>query len=397
MGRLGSCRPARARLIAEAMALQRVVLADHPQVQPLLHVDELLDLALDESRHRDARPFADDLGDVFLFDLFFQHLLVALQLGQPLVLGLQPLLGVGDAAIAQLGGLLQVAHPLGLLALRLERVDLLLDGLDLADGVLLGLPVRLHAGGFLAQPGQLGLDGLAPLLGGGVLLLAEGVELDVELLDAPLHLVDLERHGVDLDAQLAGRLVHEVDCLVGQEAVGDVPVGEHRRRHQGGVLDADAVVHLVALLEPPQDGDRVLDGGLGYQHRLEAPFESSILFHVFAVLVERSGSHDPQLTPGQHGFEHVRGIDSALGAARAHDGVQLVDEGNDLTLRIGYLLEHRFEPFLELAAVLRPGHHGPDVERHDPLVLEPLGHVTRHDALRQALRRWRSCPRPARR
>ena len=215
--------------------------------------------------------------------------------------------------------------------------------------------------------------------------LLERVELDVELLDAPLHLVDLERHGVDLDAQLAGRLVDEVDGLVGQEAVGDVPVGEHGRRHQGGVLDADAVVHLVALLEPPQDGDRVLDGGLGYQHGLEAPFESGILFHVLAVLVERSGSHDPQLAPGQHGLEHVRGIDSALGAARPHDGVQLVDEGNDLAFAIGDLLEHRLQAFLELAAILRPGHHGPDVERHDPLVLEPLGHVARHDALRQAL------------
>ena len=69
------------------------------------------------------------------------------------------------------------------------------------------------------------------------------------------------RHGVDLGAQLGRRLVHQVDGLVGQEAVGDVAVGQHRRRHQGRVLDAHAVVALVALLQAAQDRDGVLDHG----------------------------------------------------------------------------------------------------------------------------------------
>ena len=67
--------------------LQRVVLADHPLVQPLLHVDELLHLALQQPRHRDAGPLAHHLGDVLFFHLFFEHLDVLLQLVQPLVLG----------------------------------------------------------------------------------------------------------------------------------------------------------------------------------------------------------------------------------------------------------------------------------------------------------------------
>ena len=64
---------------------------------------------------------------------------------------------------------------------------------------------------------------------------------------------------VDLDAQARGGLVHQVDGLVGQEAVGDVAVRERGRGHERGVLDAHAVVDLVALLEAAQDGDRVLD------------------------------------------------------------------------------------------------------------------------------------------
>ena len=70
------------------------------------------------------------------------------------------------------------------------------------------------------------------------------------------------RHGVDLDPEPGSRLVDQVDGLVGQEAVGDVAVREHRGRHQRGVLDLHLVVDLVLLLEAAQDGDGVLDRGL---------------------------------------------------------------------------------------------------------------------------------------
>jgi hypothetical protein len=37
-------------------------------VQALLHVDQLLHLALDEPRDRDAGPLADDVGDLLDVD-----------------------------------------------------------------------------------------------------------------------------------------------------------------------------------------------------------------------------------------------------------------------------------------------------------------------------------------
>ncbi len=47
--------------------------------------------------------------------------------------------------------------------------------------------------------------------------------------------------------------------------------------------------------------------------------------------------------------------------------------------------EHGLEPLLELAAVLRARDQRAHVEREDVLVLQPLGHVAAHDALRQSL------------
>ena len=74
IGRSGSWSPARERRSALATALDRLVLADHALVQPLLHVHELLDLALHQARDRNARPLGDDLGDVLGVDVVLEEL-----------------------------------------------------------------------------------------------------------------------------------------------------------------------------------------------------------------------------------------------------------------------------------------------------------------------------------
>jgi len=110
---LGSCRPARERPQRVGHGLDGLVLADHALVQPLLEVDELLDLALHQARDGNARPLGDDLGDVLGVDLLLQVgglALLRLEL-------LEPLLELGDLAVAQLGRALEVGLALGALGL----------------------------------------------------------------------------------------------------------------------------------------------------------------------------------------------------------------------------------------------------------------------------------------
>ena len=201
-----------------------------------------------------------------------------------------------------------------------------------------------------------------------------------------MQLVDLDRPGVDLHPQPGRRLVDQVDGLVRQEPAGDVAIGQGGRRDQRGVGDPDAVVRLVPLLDPAQDADGVLHAGLADQHLLEPALQRRILLDVLAVLVQGGGADHPQLAAGQHRLEHVGRIHRALaGGAGADDGVQLVDEGDDLSVGILDLLEDGLEPLLEFAAVLRAGDHRTHVERDQPLVPERFRHVAGHHPLRETL------------
>ena len=74
IGRFGSCRPVRARRSAFATASTASSWPTTRCVQPLLHVDQLLGLALEQPR-RPGSPVQrrDDRGDVVLVDLLLHH------------------------------------------------------------------------------------------------------------------------------------------------------------------------------------------------------------------------------------------------------------------------------------------------------------------------------------
>ena len=149
-------------------------------------------------------------------------------------------------------------------------------------------------------------------------------------------------------------------------------------------MDAHAVVDLVALFQAAEDGDGVLDRRLIDLHGLEAALERGVLFDILAVFVERRGADAVQLAAGEHRLEQVAGVHAAFGLAGADNGVQLIDEQQDAALALAHFLEHGLEPFLEFATVLGARDQRAHVERENGLVLQALGHVAAHDALRQS-------------
>src|SRR5215813_7765921 len=313
-----------------------VVLADHAAMQLLFEAEQLLYFAFEQPRHRNACPPADDLGDILFVDLFFDKPKLALFFRQHLFLGFQPPLKLGQFAVAQLGGAVEVILAFGLLDLDAGLFNLLAQASQPLYRLFLGLPLGAERVGLRPRLGKLFFELLQPFARRRIGLLLQRLALDFELHTAAQNFVEFRRHRIDLGAQFRGGLVNQVNRLVGQEPVGDVAVGEHGGGDQRRVLDPHAVVHLVALLQPAEDRDRVLDRRLLDHHRLEAAFERGVLLDVFAVFVERRRADAVQFAARERRFEQVSGV------------------------------------------------HRAQVEGDDPSVFQTFGHVAAHDALGQA-------------
>ena len=83
------------------------------------------------------------------------------------------------------------------------------------------------------------------------------------------------------------------------------------------------------------------------------------------------------------GLDDVGGVHRALGGAGADDGVQLVDEQDDV-LGAADFVHDRLDALLELAAVLGAGDHQREVEGDDSFVAQQFGDVAGRDFLGQA-------------
>ena len=94
-------------------------------------------------------------------------------------------------------------------------------------------------------------------------------------------------------------------------------------------------MRLVLVAQPHDDLDRLVLGRRIDDDGLETPLEGAVLLDVLAVLVERRRADALDLAAGERRLEHVGGVDRALGAAGAHDRVELVDEDDDLVVAPG--------------------------------------------------------------
>ena len=200
---------------------------------------------------------------------------------------------------------LQLAQALELLLLDLGRRDLG-PQLDDVGQVLHGqlgvalfhqaaqLRVQLHLLAFqLRHPGVVALGLFLLLLQHGALFFI------VVQLPPDLHAAGDVRV---LQIQVRTRLVDQVDGLVGQEPIRDVPLGEQHRLAQNPLGDLHSVELLILGRQALEDLHRVLDGGLVHRHRLEAPLQGGVLLDGLAVLVEGGGADHLNLAPGEGGL-----------------------------------------------------------------------------------------------
>ncbi|KOT22176.1 hypothetical protein DM52_2199 [Burkholderia mallei] len=382
--RIGEARARAADRVGDRV--DRLVLADHALMQLLFDVQQLLALALHHPRHRNARRARDDLGNFLRADLRAQQarprriVLLALLGLRDL---LEPRLELRQLAVLQLGDLLELAFALQARNVGTHLVDLFLQLRTALHGCLLGRPDLVEIRVFAPEPLDFLLDQRKTLLRRFVRLLLHRFALDLQLDQTAIELVHFFGLRVDFHLDPRRGLVNQIDCLVGQEAVGDVAVREFRRGDDRRIGDLDAVMQFVLLLQPAQDRDRRLDARLVDEHLLEAALERGILLDVLAVFVERRRADAVQLAARQRGLEHVARVHRAFGLARTDHRMDLVDEDDRAALVLRDVVEHRLQTLLELAAILRAGEQRRHVERQHALVLQRLGHLAVDDPLRE--------------
>ena len=192
--------------------------------------------------------------------------------------------------------------------------------------------------------------------------------------DLFLDRLEIGRCPLRLHTHAGSRLIHQVDRLIGQEAVVDIAAGERL------VRDGEVMMRLVLVAQPLEDLKRLLARRLADLHRLEAALQRGVLLDIFSVLGKRRGADDTDLAAPERGLDDICRIHRTLGAARADDGMQLINEENDAAVAFD-LVNESLDALFKLAAVLRTGDHARKVKRQKTLVHQLLRHIGKHDLL----------------
>ena len=364
--------------------LNRFVLTDNALMDNIIKVEQLLALALHELCNGYTGPFCDYGRYLFLghgvVDKGIFGALLALLFGF-----CETFFKRGQIVIFEFCRFFVFVVKLSLLNICVSLLDFRLELLDLVNALLFGLPARLHLVELVFVFGELGAELLKTLLGELIRFLFQSHLFDFKLHYLAAYIVKLRGHGVDLGADGSARLIDKVDCLVGQETVGNISV----RKGSGGdkctVVYANAVINFIALLESSEYRNRVFNSRLVYHNGLKTTLKSGVLFNIFAVFIERSCADAVQLAPCKHGLQKVTCVHAAFGLACADYRVQLIDEEQYPALGFLYLFEHSLESLFKLAAVLRAGDKRTHIKAENSLVFKSLGHIAAYYSLRKAL------------
>ena len=110
------------------------------------------------------------------------------------------------------------------------------------------------------------------------------------------------------------------------------------------------MVCLVTVTQTGQDLHGVFYAGLFHLYRLETPLQGRIFFNIFTVFLSGGGANGLQFPPRQHGLEDRGRVNRTFCGARPHQGVDLVDEQNNVAAGADFF-QNFLQALLEVAAV----------------------------------------------
>ena len=361
-----------------ADSFNSVVLANDPLMQDILQMHQFFAFATAQPGYRNTGPGADDLGDIFLVNLFLQQYVVVGIFIMGLHFG-QFFFQRRQTAILQFCQFIQIIAALSTFHFLFYGVDFFLYLAHTGDRSLFSIPAFDQRLVFLPQFGQFFFDLRQTILRLLILLFPQSLSFDLQLQDTALTLVQLGRQRIDLRPQTGSRLVHQVDSLIRQETVINITVTQNSSSYQRRVFDPYTVMHFITLFQTTQDRNRILNTRLLDHYRLETPFQSAVFFDILTVFIQRRCADTAQLAAGQHRFQDIASVHCAFGSASADHRMQLVDKHNDLPGRIRNHLQHLFQTLFKLAAVFGACYQCRQIQSIQGLVLQVFRYVASHD------------------
>ena len=122
------------------------------------------------------------------------------------------------------------------------------------------------------------------------------------------------------------------------------------------------MVAFVLLFDSAQNGDGRFGVGLFDQNFLKTALQRFVFFEVLLELVKGCRTHAAKLAAGECGLQDVGCVHGAFAAAGSNQGVDFVDEQNEVALGGSHLLNYGLEALFEFPFVLGSGDERAHVE-----------------------------------
>ena len=146
---------------------------------------------------------------------------------------------------------------------------------------------------------------------------------------------------------------------------------------------------LVFLAQPKQNLYSLVNSGLGNVYLLKTTNNASLMCQTTIILIVGGGTYEAYGTRLQIGFQHIRGIRTAVAAtAGTNHIVNLIDVDNGIALS-NRSFHHHLDALLEVTTKLRAGKHRPHVHLVDATALQTFRHLTTLNALSQSIHQGR--------
>ena len=187
--------------------------------------------------------------------------------------------------------------------------------------------------------------------------------------------------GLVFEVHVGACLVDQINCLIGQEPVGDIPLGENDRLACNLRRNGHAVEFFIVMRNAAQDFNCLFDRRLVDRYGLEAPFERGVLFDVLAVFIEGCRADDLNFAAREGRLQDICRVHRALCIARADKIVDLVDDQNDIA-ELFDLVDEAFHAAFKLTSKLRACNERGQIHQIDFLALELVGHLLIDNPLR---------------